>query len=123
MHKFLPTISSILLLAQVSAMADNLVDAENHGEDVDVHVFVTTEEALDLSEKYDDSMPQQIRKKVRVIKTATTKDMDRQYQASDHRLMSADAANCVLKNISKVNNNAAAHLLRQACSALNQSEQ
>ena len=35
------------------------------------------------------------------------------------RPMSPDAANCILKNISKINSDAAAHLLKQACKALN----
>ncbi|MFT6751265.1 MAG: hypothetical protein ACI9VI_000176 [Candidatus Azotimanducaceae bacterium] len=33
--------------------------------------------------------------------------------------MSSEAANCILKNISKINSDAAAHLLKQACKALN----
>jgi len=40
-----------------------------------------------------------------------------------HKRMSTGAANCILKNISKVNSDSAAHLLKQACVSLNPSKE
>jgi len=41
---------------------------------------------------------------------------------SRHKSMSEGAANCILKNISKVNSDSASHLLKQACMSLNPME-
>ena len=111
--------------ADVLAEIVEKVESELSNENADVRVFITAEEALDMAEQYDNPIRQRGHKNVRVIKTGSQsgEHHERSYGAGHHRSMSEGAAKCVLKNIDKINSNAAAHLVMEACGALNESEE
>lgn len=115
-----PTIFIILISLLMPVWI--LADSDEVG---DVHVIVTVDEAMDMAEQYDDSMPRHAHKKVHILKTGEMhgKPYGRKYRAGGHHPLNADTANCILKNISKINNDAAAHLLSRACAALNKTEE
>ena len=118
MRKLIISTMSIFLLMPVAIQADS-----HEGDDV--HVFVTADEAMDMVEKYDDSMPRHGHKKMHMMKKGGMhgEHRERMYQAGRHHSMNEGAAKCILKNIDRINSNAAAHLLMQACGALNKTEE
>jgi len=81
------------------------VESES-GDEEDIEVFVTLDDAG----------------KGRAHAVAFTDSIRAPRPHRRHEPLSQAAANCVLKNISKVNSDAAAHLLKQACRSLNPSE-
>ena len=114
MRKILIFTVSLFLLMPAAILADS-----HEGDDV--HVFVTTDEAMDMAEKHDDSMPRRGHKKMHMMKKGGMhgEHHERRYRAGRHNSMNEGAAKCILKNIDRINSDAAAHLLMQACGALN----
>jgi len=111
-----------------TALAELIEQAESGMDDegVDVHVFVTTDEAIDMAEKHDHSMPHRGHRKMHMMMMKGGmhgEHRERMYQAGRHHAMNEGAAKCILKNIDRINNTAAAHLLMQACGALNKTEE
>ncbi len=117
MRKLIISTISIFLLMPVAIQADS-----HEGDDV--HVLVTADEAMDMVEKHDDSMPRHKHKKMQMMMKGGMhgEQRKRMYQSGRHHSMNEGAAKCILKNIDRINSNAAAHLLMQACGALNKTE-
>jgi len=91
--------------------------------EVDVKVFITADQAMDMVEKYDDTTSHRGNKRIHVIKTHTGPgDHSVRTYTTGNRSMSEGAAKCILKNIDGIASDAAARLLMQACGALNKTE-
>jgi len=118
MQKPLIFIISLFLLMPVAILADS-------HEGADVHVFVTADEAMDMVEINNDTMPRHDHKKMHMMMKGGMhgEHHERNYRAGRHHVMNEGAAKCILKNIDRITSNAAAHLLMQACGALNKTEE
>ena len=88
------------------------------GEDADANIFLSIDDDGNVS--IDKSAGSALHKIVRMKDNNVQHLMQRGYTLTErHRPMSREAANCVLKNLAKVNSDAAAHLVHRACDALN----
>ena len=111
----------------VGVLTELIEQAESNmnDEDVEVHVFVTAEGEMD-TRQHDDSMSHRGHRKIHMARKGGDKHGDhhkRKHRSGGHHPMNEGTAKCILKNIDGINSNAAAQLLKQACGALNKTEE